>query len=1633
MKGKMRVWAVSVSSGIFFLVVGALILTYGKESNGMTDEAIQIKLEKVAEDWVKFDFRSLPPKKKKLQMVITDLDGEIVGQETMYYSGMETQVRVKARLDKANLAKYTLAYRLGDETEYQRKSLFYLVDKLETILLGQREFLKGGTGSLRVIVRNRSQESPIVGAAVNISMQVKDGREIELYRGMTDPCGTIEALFTVPLIKETEATLKTTVETNIGADKVEESIKLKRGSRLMLTTDKPLYQPGQSMYLRVLAIDLATSKPVGEEEIVFEVEDSKGNKVFKNKKELNNFGVAWAEFVLADELNMGRYNVRALLGSEKQEKTVTIERYVLPKFKVDFTTQRHFYAPGEMLKGEVQADYFFGKPVSGAEVKIELSKFDVGFDRFATIEGTTDEAGHYTFEEKLPDYFVGQPLEQGKAFVKADVSVRDTAEHKEKTTRNITISRNPVYAVAVPESGDLIPDIENIIYIVTTYPDGTPVQSSMTVKAIIGERKESSQVETDQGGFGRFVLVPTPASNVRLEIKGKDNQGNKFETELELKVKEKETDMVLLRSDNSIYKVGQKAVLSLISTKKSGTAYFDVIRQGQTVLTKTGKLKNGLCQIEIDWTPSLTGTVGVNGYIISADGNIIRDKKLLIVEPASDLKIGIETDKTVYLPGEEAELHFKVADSEGRPVLSALGFMIVDESVFALQEMQPGMEKVYFYLEQELLKPRYEIHGYDMEKVVILPPEPRLEKAQNREKAARVLLAAAEGIGQYDIKVNTYERERRGEGYQEYISQYLMKKYEKIEQALEKFSQRIKRDEEAYYNRIGWSPDQKFSLQILVDERLLGMKDIKDPWGNVFKFEGTLCKGCRVFHSFRLHSAGPDGKAGTADDIVLPDISFRGEMPGRQFLMGGDWGGDIKMMMAAPMILHEEMLLAEQEISETTGGEDKGAAAAPPEAPRVRKYFPETLHFEPSLITDEDGRALKKIKLADSITTWRLTGMASSLNGALGSRTFPLKVFQDFFIDIDFPIALIQDDEVSVPVAVYNYLKEDQKISLKVEEGDWFDLLDEAEKEVMMKPGEVGVVYFTVKVRKIGHHKFTVYGMGSQKSDAISRVIRVEPNGEEQVINYTGRLEKNISADVNFPKEAISEASKIFVKIYPGVFAQVLEGMDKIFRMPFGCFEQTSSVTYPNILVLDYMKSTDRITPEIQMKAEGFINLGYQRLLSYEVPGGGFEWFGNPPAHKILTAYGLMQFYDMSEVHEIDPAIIDRTQKWLVSQQEKDGSWKPSQAGIQEGAIDKFTDDVVRNTAYVTWALAVSENRGEAVAKGINYLKKELAGINDNYTLALAANTFVSCDPDIEETERIIKKLVNQRTEEGELVYWKTEEATPTFGRGKCAEIETTALACQVLLKYGRHHGLISRITDYLVKSKDSYGTWESTQATIQALRALIMSIKESTRQVEADVTVKLNDKEITKIRIDESNNDLLQIIDFGEKTSPEANKVELVLEGEGSMFYQVVGRYYVPYQDKPHGEEPMTIEVDYDRTELKENDILSAAARVKNNRNKTARMVIVDLGLPPGFDLMSEDFKDMVDKKTIEKYSTTGRQVIVYLSEVKPEAPVTLKYRMKARFPIKAKSPASRVYEYYNPSIKGESGTQEIIVHKSH
>ncbi len=478
--------------------------------------------------------------------------------------------------------------------------------------------------------------------------------------------------------------------------------------------------------------------------------------------------------------------------------------------------------------------------------------------------------------------------------------------------------------------------------------------------------------------------------------------------------------------------------------------------------------------------------------------------------------------------------------------------------------------------------------------------------------------------------------------------------------------------------------------------------------------------------------------------------------------------------------------------------------------------------------------------------------------------------------------------------------------------------------------------------------------------------------------------------------------------------------------------EQTSSVSYPNVLVLRYLRESGQDVPQVAMKAEGFVNLGYQRLLNFESPTGGFNWWGNTePGNVVLTGLGIQQFSEMSKVHNVDRGIIDRSRRWLAGKQAADGSW--SKETHLHGYNMQLGTSRLRTTSYILWSLLQAEDRGPNVAKGIEYIKSHLGDAEgDLYTLALAANALATWKADDPATVALLKSLYARRVEDAKAktVSWPTEGDTATYSRGVAAAIETTALVTMAFIKADSHTTAVNGGLAFLVQNKGAYGNWSSTQATILALKTLLLAMGGVGKDADMLVDVLLDGKRIGREAFNPRNSDVLRLIDAG-LVGPGEHRVELRARGKANVMYQVVGRYFRPWREVGGKGEPLTIEVDYDRKQLKVDDLLTANVNVRYNLARTTFMVIVDLGIPPGFAVIPDDFAAMVSQGKIKRYSLTGRQITLYLGEMRKDKPLEIKYKLRAKFPIRAQTPRSVAYEYYTPSSRGVQQPELIVVRK--
>ena len=1355
----------------------------------------------------------------------------------------------------------------------------------------------------------------------------------------------------------------------------------------------------------------------------------------------------------------------------------------------------------------------------------------------ASAKGYTDGEGAYRLDFVLPQFLAGYGERRGAAPVVVEATVKDAADHSETRGEPISVSQASLLITAVPEGGKLVRGLDNEIFILASYPDGTPARAYLEVR--VGDVKQA--VKTDEAGIAIVRIVGNDTNNV-LRIDADDRKGNRTSETVTLETRSGE-DQVLVRTSHAVVRPGDRMEIAVFSTRSRGAAYIDLVRNGQTILTRDADLENGRAEFNLTVGPEMSGTLTIDAYVIGQNGREAEDQRLVFVQPAEELRIETVADARSYLPGGEAKVHFHVTNQNGKGVSAALGLEVVDQAVFALAEKQPGFAKVFFYLEQELMKPHYEIHSLSSTQVVDSVGD---ASEESHDRAARVLFAAAETVAAHTLESEAgralpeTEKVAAMARYQNALLNYVRELAAKMtelhrEQSvslafkdLKDVSGRSPRDAwgtELRLDAAPWrngnyglyrvtsaGPDRTFStaddltvwlepktasvasqpqgnawrptdntITLQIEHRVGPENGLAEINGTVTDVTGAVVPGARVqiqrledrtIRNIKTDEAGGFSFAALPPGRYIVQVEANGfRTRVRTLSLSARDRGILSAMLqvgaVTEMVAVETGAAMVQTQNATIGGvingarvqdlpltgrdfvelaqlqgakktredmrakDESGTVGAP--GGHIRSFFPEALYINPRILTNGEGNASITIPLADSITTWRMAMLASTQTGALGTGTSELKVFQDFFVDLDLPVTLTQGDIVSIPVAVYNYANHGGDVNLKLEPEDWFSLEGADGRTVSVGAGQVGAAQFTIAAKKIGKFTLTLRGRmsgGSAREDTVVREIEVVPNGEAREIVFSGRLDSAVNRTVRFPEASIPDASKVFVRLYPGPLSQVIEGMDSILRMPFGCFEQTSSATYPNVLALDYMKRTKKLTPEIHAKAEGFVATGYQRLLTFEVPGGGFSWFGNAPANKILTAYGIMEFHDMAKVYDVDPQVIARTSDWLVRQQQSDGSWKLDTQFINEGATNRFNADLVRITAYIAWALEAADYKGEAIDRATRYVEKHLDGKMDAYTLAVVANFAVANGKengkDSELAHRSLELLRDAATEKGDFAWWSADE-TGVYATGDSAAVETTGLALQAFLKAGGYNDLVRKSLAWIASKKNGEGNWGTTQGTIMALRALLRASEQSGSDARGTVEVLLDGKKVVNLEIGKANNDLFHQFVLPQTGADRDSEIEIRFSGKGGLAYQIAGRYFVHWQEATT-KEPLSIEVKFDRTRLAQDEIVTGTAKIRSNLDKTAKMVMVDLGIPPGFELLSEDLQKLLEKTAssksgrLEKFNMTATQAILYFDSIAPRDSFEVRYRLRAKYPIHAQGFASRVYEYYDPKVNATS-----------
>ncbi len=1442
-------------------------------------------------------------------------------------------------------------------------------DEANVALLGDLEYLAPGSqAAFLVQVRSPYNAQRQLDAAVAVYLNNVDGDSRQVYSGVTGADGMADVRFAVPTdLAEPQQVLE--IRTQLPADGAGEfstyrDVYIGRTYNVLLSTDKPVYQPGQVIHLRGLALDALDLHPAVGMSMTLTLADPQGNKLLRQDIPTSAYGIASVDFPLDSQAASGNYSLTAQIGPTTSTRSVEVKPYTLPRFAVEFQPASTFYLPGQTAAGTIEAHYFFGKPVAGGLVQLHGTLDDgSGAVAVANLSGVTDADGRYAYQFDVPAALAGK-LDNRSIDIDLAITVSDATGHSEAVDESITVAEKTLLIKAVPEAGRLRRNLDDRVYLEVTYPDGVAAQAALTVTD-----QYSATFTAVSDAYGQAVITLTTPNNglTPLLVTADDGAGHVVEQPLALGSEQSDSEVaLLLRPDRAAYQIGDTLQVDILVAGAADTVYLDIIKDRQSFGLAALPVTGGVAQAAMAVDGKLLGTLELNVYAVDGYGRIARDRRYVLVDPAP-AEVAMRADKPQHRPGETATLDIQVSQA-GQPLPAAVGISIVDESVLAVEDQDPGFARTYFLLNRELQQARYKLHDF-----VDLPsgqPSP------------------------YDSAPDSVQYARTA------AAQPLAAKLQSEQLALAAAFGEILADEAdvaAGRQPAPAAPVEPWALAA--------------AWGN------------------RLYLAAP----------LLGLALYDGSRRRRQLLIAlvvFGLGAFVWGACAAPAAAPAQPVSIEQPAETTTATHGQ-------KPPRLRQFFPETLYWLPEVVTDAQGRAQIEVPIADSITTWRASLLVSDQQGHLGSSELDMRVFQDFFVEPDLPRSLTVGDEVDVPFAIYNYLPEAQTIELAVTPGDWFELRGEPQLVIALQANSVQTAYLPLRVTRFGRHSLQIGAQGTHMSDAVLREVEVLPNGQRVTDVAGGQLAASQVITLPSPANAIPGAGSVTVRIYPGIVSQVLAGLDGLLQMPYGCFEQTSSATYPNVLVLDYLQRTDQAGLRIQLQAKDLISLGYQQLLRFEVPGepGGFSLFGDAPADTMLTAYGLLEFHDMGEVAYVDPDLIERMADFLIGQQAPDGSWAPSGRLVDEPAL---LEGKVAATAYIAWGLADADYADDpAVRQALRYLQRGIksAGgsgqIDDglsNYTLALTANALAAGG---EDAAAVLDLLLARAATDGDQIYWTPGVETYLGSSGTAATIETTALVAQALLRSEQAPDVAARALAYVAAHRDAAGSFYTTQATVQALKALLLGEERRQRAaadrpttvtvdyIHADGTV-----ETQTSTVDAGSADLVQQITFA--AAEAGGRLALTAEGDRTLQYQVISDFYLPWEvATAHAtiQEPLHLSVSYDRSELAVNDLLGVRAEVELLTRDTAGALIVELGIPPGFAPLTADLDELMREGLIDRYELRGQQIILYLTNVQSGQTYTFPYRLQALYPLDVQTPGSQLYNYYTPEQRVTEPPQRIIV----
>jgi hypothetical protein len=1389
--------------------------------------------------------------------------------------------------------------------------------------------------------------------------------------------------------------------------------------RVYLHFDKPFYKPGESVWFRAYLRNGRDFKPSLQSDIIHvELINPKGT-VEKELKLISRKGLASGDFYLGENAAGGIYKIKAYTNWQKNEvnaaifeKELTVQAVTLPLLKMKLDFERKAYGKGDNVSATVSFKTLENKALAGTAVNYVVN---LDGKKILQQKTLTSEEGEAYIDFKLP-----ADLSSNDGILNVMISHEGNTE---SISRSIPIVLNKIDFTLFPEGGDLVAGLESKVAFRALNEDGKPADIEGFVEDSKGNK--ICDIRSFHSGMGAFRIKPEKKEKYFVKITRPANIEEKFqlpdafERGYILNVNEIRNNEMILTVSSS-----ENEELSLICTVRDEVYH-----------TSSVKASYGENKVRI---PLADFPAGVARITLFDKRGIERAERLVFVNKHKQLKVTVETDKEKYLPREKVKMILKVTDERGMPMPGNFSISVADDKLLSFADDRSGN-----ILSKLLLE-------YDLKEKVEEPSFYFNPKESNADLALDYLLMTSgwrrftwKQITEKELPAIAYAPEKAIISGTVYDQNGKPLPKAKVEIAGKNLHV-ITNEEGRYYfhgvelynavvlqvNSPGLTPQSRTITEYAgnIDFRLYnqvlynyseGNKKYKSAGvpkmdaakerrmiradGEDFIMEGELFPQMAPVNNFAVNL--PEAKDKAAEEEVAWNLDDE--------LGEADLNAEKRIGNNKPVMPQTYYYRAREFSSPVYDKEEKV---------ELRTDFRSTIYWNGNVETDRSGKAVIEFYNSDEISSFRIVAEGISADGMIGRTESTYFTQLPFSMAVKAPVEVTAGDIISLPLTLKNNTGSaiTGKLAFNAPEG--LDLTKPVSADYTLLSKESKTIYLNFRARQVsGISKLEMAFSSQGLSDAFVQNIKVSPRGFPANISFSGsELEKEYTFNISSPVEGSLEAS---FTAFPSVVSDLMKGIEGIIREPYGCFEQTSTSNYPNLLIKKYIQNTqgggqqggqggNNKKPIMPEGLDSKLEKGYGRLVSYETKEKGYEWFGGTPAHEALTAYGLMQFNDMKDVYGgVNDAMVSRTSDWLMSRRDGKGGFLRS-----EKALDRFgraSEDVTNG--YIVYALSEAGQKG--IDKEAMTAYEKAMSSKDPYLVALTANTMINLKK-VNESRNALKLLKDLQAKEGS---WTGASHSITRSEGNSLVTETSSLALLALLKApSGNHEQIQKAANFIVGQRSGYGDFGSTQATVLALKALTAFAEYSKKTDEAGtIEIYVNGNKVNTISYQAGQRDPLSAKNLEKYLKEGKNKVRVKYIGAESALPYSFSISYHSKVPKSSDACKVNLSTKLASSSAKVGETVRMNAVLTNKTNDGLPMTMAIIGIPAGLSAQPWQLKELQEKGIFDFYEIRENRLIIYYRQMEPGQKKEINLDLKAEIPGDFEGSASCAYLYYGNENK--------------